>query len=375
MDWVVARNHPSFQELKKRCTEEAAIGLFPIADAKKKPFFEVRTPSARADGTATSGGEGNCLTGALLTHVDVLWKASSVSTAHPSTYYSCHFYAQKHRKLCLFSFFSSVSVYIFGKDAPAGASVSIVQRNSKNEKAKVKAMFLICLEGPLTSVVDSGTGGEEVREFNTGAASLFLDCSSARLVANDLKQKVVIVATTASKQGLQEECRSFHDKCKKSIFALRQNVQAYKTSKKGSRTCAGEVDKVTRVAQATSPARRDDALCVGGGSYPCTHKRARLASDAYKFDMILPWQTKRIMNIQVVHRFYHPHVDPATNVERWWRDSVASFAGPVGRTRFTQYIWCYEPVKARTLFCTPGLADVLILNAGIGKLVIRPLSF
>ena len=68
--------------------------------------------------------------------------------------------------------------------------MSIVQRNSKNEKAKVKALFLICLEGPLTSVVDSGTGGEEVREFNTGAASLFLDCSSARLVAHDLKLHV-----------------------------------------------------------------------------------------------------------------------------------------------------------------------------------------
>ena len=104
-------------------------------------------------------------------------------------------------------------------------------------------------------MVDSETGGEEVIEFNTGAASLFQDCSSVRLVANDLKQKVVIVATTASKERLQEECRLFHDKCKKSIFALKQEVRAYKTSKRGSRTCAGEVDKVTRVAQATSPAR------------------------------------------------------------------------------------------------------------------------
>ena len=362
----MARDHLSFEELRKRCTEETSIGLFPNERAKQKPFFEVRMPLARAGGTPAPGSEDNCLTGALLMHLQALWKAMGVSVDHYRAYHRMTKHVEPHRQLCLFSFFSSVSIHILGKDTPAGASVSIGPRISQNEKATVKALFVICLEGLLTAFVDSKANSKEVIELSTGRACLFENCSRAKFAAKDDKQNVLIVAKTASKEDLQDESKRCRAKWAIEICALRKEKQRYKTLKRQQiQTERGEDGNVTRVAKATSPARRDDALCVGGESYPCTHKRARLASDAYKFDMILPWQTKRIMNIQVVHRFYHPHVDPATNVERWWRDSVASFAGPVERTRFTQYIWCYEPVKARKLFCTPGFADVLILNAGI----------
>ena len=65
-----------------------------------------------------------------------------------------------------------------------------------------------------------------------------------------------------------------------------------------------------------------------------------------------------------MHRFFHPSEDSAYSVERWWRDAVASFAGHDDHL-YIQYIWCFEPVKARKLFCTPAINDVLILNAGI----------
>ena len=133
MEWKVARDHPSFEELKKRCTEETAIGLFPNERAKQKPFFEVRMPLARVGGTPTPGSEDNCLTDALLMHLHALWKAMGVSVDHYRAYHRMTNYVEQHRQLCLFSFFSSVSIHILGKDTPAGASVSIGPRISKNE--------------------------------------------------------------------------------------------------------------------------------------------------------------------------------------------------------------------------------------------------
>ena len=102
-----------------------------------------------------------------------------------------------------------------------------------------------------------------------------LDCSRAKFAAKDDKQNVLIVAKTAGKEDLQDESKRCRAKWAIEICALEKEKQRYKTLKRQQiQTERGEDGNVTRVAKATSPARRDDALCVGGESYPCTHKRA-----------------------------------------------------------------------------------------------------
>ena len=89
---------------------------------------------------------------------------------------------------------------------------------------------------------------------------------------------------------------------------------------------------------------------------------ARLASDADEFDVMLLWHSYRKVKVLAVHRFFHPIEDSAPTVERCWRDAVASFAGHDDHLYVS--IYGFEPVKARKLFCTPAINDVLILNAG-----------
>ena len=67
MDWMVAKDHPCWKELEKRCTEYTAIGLCQNEVTTRKRCFQVKMPSARADGTPTRGNKDNCQTGAILT--------------------------------------------------------------------------------------------------------------------------------------------------------------------------------------------------------------------------------------------------------------------------------------------------------------------
>ena len=67
MDWMVAKDHPCWKELEKRCTQYTAIGLCQNEVTTRKRCFQVKMPSARADGTPTRGNKDNCQTGAILT--------------------------------------------------------------------------------------------------------------------------------------------------------------------------------------------------------------------------------------------------------------------------------------------------------------------